>query len=400
MKNVAIINLCNHKSTGKIAMGFYKNLKLKGYKTFFYYGRGLVSTDPNIMKIDSEIEVRFHALMARLTGRQGAYSHIATWKMVKSMEKHQIDTVFLINPHGYYLNELILFDYVANKNIRLIYTLIDEYAYLGACANEPECQKYMTGVGKCPDIGKYPKSLFFDACGALLKRKLKCYQKMNNAVFVGPEFLINRASKSFLGQYMNKIVLDEAIDLDFYRPREPAVLRKKLNISEDKIIILCVAPTSNPLKGGDYFIKAAKHFYNDERFVFIHIGYRYDDVESLPSNFLPIGFVEKDEDLAVYYSLADLLIYPSIADAMSNVCLESFACGTPIVCFNISGMPYLMDNTVGELVPPKDVNALICVIDKAKKKAHIEIDICRNYALKRYDNKKYIETLIRIAENV
>ena len=399
MNNIAIVNICNNMSTGKIAMGFYNDLKKKGYNTYFYYGRGPIPTDPNIMRIDSELEVNFHALMARLTGMQGSFSYFATKKLINSMNERKIDTVILISLHGYYLNERMFFNHVAKKNIRMVYTMIDEYAFLGACAFEPPCQKFITGKGNCPIVrNKYPKSLFFDTCNSIIKRKLSAYKKMKNAVFVGPEFLIKKASNTILGQYMKRYILDEAIDMDFYQPRDTTDLRKELEIADDKIIILCVASTSNPWKGADYFIEATKRIGNNERFVYVHIGYKYNDLSGLPSNYIPIKFIESDEDFARYYSMADLLVYPSIADAMSNVCLESFACGTPIVCFDISGMPYLMDNTVGTLVPPRDVDGLVKEMVTARKKSQEDIRTCREYALKRYDKRVNIENLIAIAE--
>lgn len=398
MKNVAIINICNDKSTGKIAMGLFSNFRNKGYNTFFYYGRGDQPIDPCIMKIDTDFEVYTHVLLSRITGKQGAYSWRATAKLLCSLSKNQIDTIFLVNPHGYYLNERMLFNYIAKKDIRLVYTLIDEYAYLGACTNEPECKKYMTGEGKCPDIKKYPKSLFIDSCGSILKRKRDCYKKMHNAIFVGPEFLINNASKSLLGQYMNMTILDEAIDTDFYQPCDSFDLVAKLSIDLKKKIVLCIANTNNPLKGADFFIEAAKHFSEDDYYVFVHVGYRYSDSNSLPSNYIPIRFVEKDEDLAKLYSMADVLVYTSVADAMSNVCLEALACGTPLICFDISGMPYLMDETVGKLVPPRNISALVNAIKKVEKKSPEMVDVCRKYALRRYNNKEYADKLIKIAK--
>lgn len=399
MRNIAVINVCDDMSTGKIAMGFYNDLKAKGYNTYFYHGSGTIHPDPHIIRIDTVLEYYFHTFMSRLTGMQGSFSVLATKRLIKSMNERMIDTIILVSVHGYYLNERMFFNYVANKNIRLVYTMIDEYPFLGACGFEPQCQKYITGIGRCPNVrNKYPKSWFFDTCGSVLKRKKECYLKLNNAIFCGPEFLDNKASKSLLGKYMKRVVLDEAIDMDLYQPRDVTDLRKELGIEEGKIIILCVASTSNPWKGADFFIEAAKRIGDDSRFVFIHIGYKYSDVSDLPSNYIPIRFVEKDSDFARYYSLADLLVYPSVADAMSNVCIESFACGTPIVCFDISGMPYLLDETVGKLVPPRDVDALVNEIKAAKKKTEDDVNTCRHYALKRYDRRVNIEKLIEIAE--
>ena len=193
MKNVAIINSCDWGSTGKIGFGLLNNFLAKGYNAHFYYGRGADSDDNNLHKIDKTVEVYVHGAMAKLTGLQGGYSYFATKRLIKSLQDKQIDTIFIISGHGFYLNETLFFDFVGKSNIRLVYTMIDEYAYLGACCNEMNCEKILTGNGRCPNIKKYPDSLFFDNCSKVIKRKMDSYKKLKNAVFVGPEFLVNNS---------------------------------------------------------------------------------------------------------------------------------------------------------------------------------------------------------------
>lgn len=399
MRNIAIINTSNaYSSTGKIANCLYDNLTKKGYNVHFYYGRGIENNNPNHHKIETKQGVYLHGALSRITGLQGSFSKIATRNLCKSLSDNEIDTVIIICPHGYYLNEWALYNYIVKKQLRVIFTMIDEYPYLGACTNEAACNRSITGKGKCPDINKYPRSLFFDTCPYVMSKKEKYYKQMKDALFVGPEFLVNNAKKSYLGSFMKTIVLDEAIDLEMYCPQDYSDIMARHDIKDDAIVVLCVAPSNHPHRGADYFIAAAKHFADDSRYVFVHIGYKYGEYNSLPSNFIPISYIEKDADVAKYYSMADILINPSIADAMSNTCIEALACGTPIACFNMTGMPYLMDDSVGTLMPPKDVNGLIEVISKTKKKTKETVSVCRSYALKRYDNKKWADKIEHIAQ--
>jgi glycosyltransferase involved in cell wall biosynthesis len=290
----------------------------------------------------------------------------------------------------------MLFDYIAKNNIRLIYMMIDEYAYLGNCTNEPNCEVYQNMRGKCPDISKYPKSLFFNTCISIIQKKQQYYEKMHNTIFVGPEFLVLNSKKSYLGKFMKSKILDEAIDLTIYSPKDSSSYREHLNISADVKVILCIAPSTNPLKGGQYFVELAWRFMDLKDYVFIYIGYTSPNISDLPSNLIPIKYVEKDGDLAYYYSMADLFVNPSLADAMSNTCIEALSCGTPLLCFNISGMPYIMDNTVGTLVEAKNVDALVETVLKVEKKTPDIIRTCRKYAEVRYDNIQYAEKLIKI----
>jgi alpha-1,3-rhamnosyl/mannosyltransferase len=53
---------------------------------------------------------------------------------------------------------------------------------------------------------------------------------------------------------------------------------------------------------------------------------------------LPIGRVS-DEDLPALYSAASLFAFPSLYEGFGLPVLEAMACGTPVVCSNVSSLP-------------------------------------------------------------
>lgn len=69
-----------------------------------------------------------------------------------------------------------------------------------------------------------------------------------------------------------------------------------------------------------------------------------------------IGFVDED-DLAAVYSLADLLVSPSLYEGFGLPPLEAMACGTPVVVSNLSALPEVVGEA-GLLVNPYDTGAL------------------------------------------
>lgn len=402
MKNVAIINNGERGSTGNIALNLQRDLQERGFKSFFCYGRGEDGNGIDKYRIDSDFELKLHAVMTRITGLQGFYSNNATTRLLRKFDEWNIDTVFVVCIHGYYINEKKLYQYIANHNIRLIHIMIDEYAYTGKCAYRDGCDRYLVGCGMCPHKKDYPSSYLFDGSKKVFESKKSVYNHLTNAVFVGPMFVVEQAKNSPLFKNIKTAILDEAIDTDLFHPRNVENLKKSLGVDKDKTVILCVVPydgEDNDRKGGRFFIDLARRFEGDERYVFVHVGYRNKKEECLPKNLITVGFIHDLNILAEYFSLGDLFVFPSLLDTMPNACLDALACGTPLLCFNISGMPYIANDEVGTFVKPGCVEELSNVVKSVQKKTPQIIDKCRKYALSRYNSRDYNNKLIKIANN-
>jgi glycosyltransferase involved in cell wall biosynthesis len=71
-----------------------------------------------------------------------------------------------------------------------------------------------------------------------------------------------------------------------------------------------------------------------------------------------LGYV-RAADLPALYSGAQLLLLPSVSEAMPLVVLEAMACGTPVLASRIAGLPSVVrDYETGLLVEPGDVGQL------------------------------------------
>lgn len=402
MKNVAVINVMPNKSTGFIACNLYKYLSKKGYTPTFAYAHGNEQTlQPftNRYRIGTKLEYRIHKLLALITGFQGYFSIFSTYRFLHYLSRKNIDTIYVLNIHEWFINERMLFSYVAKKDIALVYIMVDEYPLLGRCSFSFGCDGFQKGCGKCPSLSRYPQTWFFDQSKRIFKMKRKAYSKLNRAAFVAPQPTIELGKQSPLMEGVRMEVLDESVDLSLYYPKDTKDLKKELGIPEDKIVLLSAAPFSDPRKGCEYFLKLAFEFEKDDLFVFVHVGFDVEGIET-PSNFIKVGYVYDQNKYAEYLSMADLLIFLSFADTLSNTCIAALACGTPLLCFNISGMPFLGDSSVLTLVEPKNVDQLKEVVYKTTKKSNTTIDTCRKYAEKRYDQEKYNARLIELAESL
>lgn len=389
----AIINTCDFGSTGKIAAGLQAYLLEKGEKCLLCYGHGAKRNDGRRYKFTRFMDLVFHKANTMLTGSLCRASVLATERLVKRLRAINVSKVYLINLHGLYLNERILFDYLIEDNIKVVYIMADESAFLGNCFYRNGCGEFKNGCKDCNRLTSWQKIISPRSSHRAYEIKRNAYKRLN-AIYVAPEFVINSAKESPLMDGCKTEIIDEAIDVTINAPKDTTALRNELGIAEDKIIIGCVAPFSDPRKGVRYYLEAAREFISDNRFVFLQVGYDVRSKDELPGNYIPIPYISNQKKLVEYYGLMDLFVFPSLADTMPNACLEALACGTPLLCFNISGMPYIGDSSVMTLVDPENVNQMVEVIKHTVHKSQATIDICRNYALSRYDSRLYYEKLV------
>ena len=70
-----------------------------------------------------------------------------------------------------------------------------------------------------------------------------------------------------------------------------------------------------------------------------------------------------NEELRALYHLADLFVYPTLADSLPLVVLEAMACGLPVVSTTVGGIPFAVRPEAGVLVPPGDVTAVSMAVN-------------------------------------
>jgi glycosyltransferase involved in cell wall biosynthesis len=64
------------------------------------------------------------------------------------------------------------------------------------------------------------------------------------------------------------------------------------------------------------------------------------------------------DEVAGWMAAADLVTLPSYMEGCPNVVLEALASGRPVVATNVGGIPEILSDECGRLVPPRDAGAL------------------------------------------
>jgi len=399
MKVLFINTTYNIGSTGKLTHNFLEYLHQNGHDVLCIYANGKMPDYGVGLKLKNTLSRKATILLERLTGKIGSFSPFSTHRACRFIEKYKPDIIYLGNLHGYYINIFTLYKFLKKKNIPCVQIMWDEFSMTGSCAFSFECDKYKSMCMKCPRLKDYPSSWFIDNSTDLFLKKKKAYD-YDRLTFVSVPYIISEAHKSALLSSKKLFPIDEAIDQDnLFFPRNTDKLRKELGIAQGNIVILTVAVYPSERKGCKYFLDAARHLSDNNKFTFVHVGFLGDKSEC-PHNYIPIGFVKNQELLAEYYSLADLFVCTSFAETQPNTCLEALSCGTRICGFNISGIPTCADAPFGEYVTPRDVNALAKVIENTSKKTEFSITETRKYAESRFSSNDYNRRLLDVGMNL
>ncbi len=153
----------------------------------------------------------------------------------------------------------------------------------------------------------------------------------------------------------------ERFDLARLRDRR-AGLRESMGIGPQDLLVL-VPSVLRPGKGHDVLLQAAPHVlerFPAARLVFAGSG---EMEESLRARAAGLGaaalFLGHRTDVPELMAAADLVVLPSLAEALPTVALEAAAAGTAIVASRVGGVPEVVEDRVtGVLVPPGDPHAL------------------------------------------
>jgi glycosyltransferase involved in cell wall biosynthesis len=291
----------------------------------------------------------------------------------------QSNTIHIHNLHGEFFSPA-LFDSLF-KNKRVIWTLHDESFITGHCSCTLGCEKWKNGCGVCPDLTIYP-SIKFDNTAKVLKYKKKWITEVQPIIVSPSHWLANRVRVAY-PNLKHIEVIPNGIDTSVFRPLDKKVARARLKLPLDtKKIILFVAEfaTNNPFKGGAIL----RELISDVDFkdvLFITVGGQHN---TNFSNLISLPYISNEQDLAFLYATADVLLYPTQADNLPLVVLESMACGTPVIASNLGGIPEIIqhgDN--GFLIDNyKDVSEFKKVLLKVLNLETDELEfVCRSASL-------------------
>lgn len=269
----------------------------------------------------------------------------------------EADILNFHNLHTGYFNYLAIPQITKNKPA--IYTLHDMWSFTGHCIYSFDCNKWESGCGKCPYPETYP---WIKRDNTALEWKLKnwVYNQSNLTIVTPSKWLTEQVRKSMLNKF-NIYYIPYGIDTLLYQPLGKQKCRDLLGIDKERKVIMFGADSlEDSRKGADLLLLALQKLPHSlkKQIILLTIGKNSRNfAKSLDLLHIDLGFISNDRLKSIAYSAADLFLLPTRADNLPLVILESMACGTPAISFNIGGLPDLVRQSIaGYLAQPENTD--------------------------------------------
>ena len=240
----------------------------------------------------------------------------------------------------------------------IFWVLHDMWPMTGGCHHSFECDKYVSHCSNCPHLVNPSRN---DLSNKLFHSKLKIFEKYTNLHIVTPSVWLGEcAKKSKLFSTKSISVIPNILDTEVFKPMDKKTARRLFNLPEEKNIILfgAIEGHLNPYKGWSYLQEALQESSLLElNLAALIFGSEYNNEieKAIPFPVYFSGQLKDNESICMLYNAADIFVAPSIADNFPNTISESLSCGTPVVGFNVGGIPDLVQHKInGYLAKYKD----------------------------------------------
>ena len=239
---------------------------------------------------------------------------------------------------------------VKKADIIHLHWINDLWPTTAICHYPDKCKKYQSKCSQCP---LQVTNSLFDLANWTYNRKKQI--GLNKIHFIGcSKWITEMAKKSSLLEGASFTSIPNPIDTYVFKPLVKKDSRKRFQLPKDKFLLLfAAAKLSDRRKGAAYLIEACsilKQYYTDKIEIVLMGNGSEELCQALPFKVNSLGYISDTSTMVAAYSCADLFVIPSLEDNLPNTIMESMACGTPCVGFEIGGIPEMIDHRVNGYV--------------------------------------------------
>ena len=350
MKKILSINTTSFFSTGTIIKNIENAL---GDKYEFYHATADAEGDKSFTIIKSSAMREWKKVPSQLFGEDGFLFKKETKELIDWIDSVKPDLIHVHNLHGYYTNSEMVMNYAFKHNIPVIFTMHDCWSFTGRCANFDcvHCDKWKVGCGNCKHKNVYPLTRLFDNSKKQWQKKKKMFVG-HNITFVTPSnYLANLAKQSFLKDE-NIHTINNGIDMSIFSNKITDIdLPKEIDIN--KRILLSIAYPFTKEKGLED-INRLQSMIDEDKYQIVVVGVEED--KKTVDGIIRIPPTTDKRFLALLYQKAYAFLCFTYQDTYPTVLLETIACGTPAITYDVGGCTeIIVDGVTGYSVKVGDV---------------------------------------------
>ena len=398
-KIIQINTALNCGSHGRIVEQISRVAADHGFETTIVHGaRYLNKSQFADIQMTTKNQERLNGIRSLLLDAHGLGLKYATKSLVTKLKEIKPDIVHLHNIHGYYLNYKVLFDYLAESGVPVVWTLHDCWSMTGHCAQfeNYNCDKWKTQCHDCQHhTDWYPKSII-DKSKRNFELKKQCFTSVKNMTIVPvSHWLEDIVKQSYLAKYPVKVI-NNGVDLMSFRPKRNE-MESSGEISSERFTLLGIASNWDDDKGIKEFVELSQN----PDYQVIMVGVNKKLGIQLPDTIIKVAKTNSQEELAKYYSMADVFVNPTYKDTFPTTNLEALACGTPVITYKTGGSPESITPETGIVVEKGNFDKLCEAIETIRKnwKAYYSAS-CRERDEKFYNNDDRLKDYIDLYEDI
>ncbi len=274
-------------------------------------------------------------------------------------------------------------------NLPIVWTLHDMAPMTGGCHYTLGCNQYKTkGCKECPQL---------KVLDSYVNRNWKTFYKSiknKNIHIVGDSTVITKeASESIVLENAKSFnTINYSIDFDdfFYKEHSCDIIDDYKK--DDFIVLLGAYGMDNYRKGIHKFISTFNKYNFGKNLRLVLFGGSKENVNIDNGVRVDILPLLNKQELVKLYSIADIMVVPSVQEAFGLVVIEAMACNTPVIGFNNTGMEdSIINDENGWLIENSDFDALILKIKYLYDNSDLLKSIsnkCRNSVINKFTDEE------------
>ncbi|MEI7810816.1 MAG: glycosyltransferase [Ignavibacteria bacterium] len=303
---------------------------------------------------------RWFNVFSNALGLQYQYLPVSPKIIRQKVKELKPDIISLHNTLGGYFETPMIAE--LSKQAPIVWTMHDMWTFTGNSAHTFGDESWKEMKNSRSNAKSFP-ALGINTGSFLLRQKKRIYAA-SNVSFVAPsKWLYNLAIQSPVLEGREVRHIFNGLDLEIFSPMDKARAREELNIPREAKTLMFSAEklSKNIYKGGRDLIQILKLIGSmaktEIHLLILGLG-EIEEISEL-KNFRihSAGYVQDEVKMRLCLSAADMLVFPTKADNLSNALVEAVSCGTPAITFDIGGCGEIIkDNISGRLIKPFDLN--------------------------------------------